>query len=105
MFYFVAYWVDGIDKNSHERFELNNNCTSGEMDFSGLLPANLVLTPKQCLALVKGTTASNSRIQATDCIIPNRVLCSYPLNGCAVPTTPSPLTPPPTTMASGDSVL
>ncbi len=83
----LAYWIDGIDKSTHERFDLNNSCTPGEIDFSGMLPVNLVLTPKQCLALVKGSSASNSRIQATDCIIPNRVLCSFALNGCAVPTT------------------
>lgn len=45
-------------------------------------PENMDVRPKQCLALVKGGNASSSKIQSVDCIIPNRVLCAQPLNGC-----------------------
>lgn len=48
-------------------------------------PENVDLRANQCLGLVKGDNARDSKIQAVDCNIPNRVLCARPLTGCMIP--------------------
>lgn len=98
----ATYWIDGIDKQNHERFAVNNSCRTEELDFKDMPAENLFLPARSCLSLVKGIIASTSRIQASDCIIPNRVLCSFHLTGCVEP---EPEPEPTTTMASGDAAF
>jgi len=89
-----TYWIDGKEKEDVSRFDAKSSCNAPALDFTGFPEANLRLTSRSCLALVKTATASTSRIEALDCGLRNRVVCAFDLNDCptttASPTTTSP---------------